>query len=61
MAGGLGGAVAEFLSETNPTRIARIGIHDEFGQSGEPDELIAHYGMGISAIVAAAKKLNSQI
>lgn len=61
VAGGLGGAVAEFLSETNPTRIARIGIHDEFGQSGEPDELIAHYGMGISAIVAAAKKLNSQI
>lgn len=61
VAGGLGSAVAEFLSETNPTRIARIGIHDEFGQSGEPDELIAHYGMGISAIVAAAKKLNSQI
>ena len=61
VAGGFGSAVAEFLSETNPTRIARIGIHDEFGQSGEPDELIAHYGMGISAIVAAAKKLNSQI
>ena len=57
VAGGLGGAVAEFLSETNPTRIARIGIHDEFGQSGEPDELIAHYSMDTKAIVAAAKKL----
>ena len=57
VAGGLGGAVAEFLSETNPTRIARIGIHDEFGQSGEPDELIAHYGMDTKAIVAAAHKL----
>ncbi len=55
--GGLGGAVAEFLSETNPTRIVRVGIKDTFGQSGEPNELIEHYGMGISSIVAAAKKL----
>ena len=55
--GGLGSAVAEYLSETNPTKIARIGIHDQFGQSGEPDELIAHYGMDIPSIVAAGKKL----
>lgn len=54
---GMGSAVAEFLSETNPTRISRIGIQDEFGQSGEPDELIEHYGMGIDAIVAAGKKV----
>ena len=57
VAGGLGSAVAEFLSETNPKRIARIGIHDVFGQSGEPDELIAHYKMDTPAIIAAAKKL----
>lgn len=55
--GGLGSAVAEYLSETKPTRIIRIGVHDEFGQSGTPDELIAHYGMDVSAIVAAAQKL----
>jgi transketolase len=55
--GGLGSAVAEFLSETNPTKMARIGIHDQFGQSGEPDELIAHYGMDVPSIVAAAQKL----
>ncbi len=55
--GGLGSAVAEFLSETNPTKMARIGIQDQFGQSGEPDELIAHYGMDVPSIVAAAKKL----
>jgi len=55
--GGLGSAVAEFLSETNPTKMARIGIHDQFGQSGEPEELIAHYGMDVPSIVAAAKKL----
>ena len=55
--GGLGSAVAEFLSETNPTKIARIGIQDQFGQSGEPDELIAHYGMDVPSIVAAGKRV----
>ena len=57
IAGGLGGAVAEFLSGTNPIRIERVGINDVFGQSGEPDELVEHYGMGINSIIAAAKKL----
>jgi len=55
--GALGSAVAEFLSETNPTKIARIGIQDQFGQSGEPDELIAHYGMDVPSIVAAGKRV----
>lgn len=55
--GGLGGTVAEFLSETNPVRIQRVGIRDTFGQSGEPDELVEHYGMGTSSIIEAAKKL----
>ncbi len=54
---GMGSAVAEFLSETNPTKISRIGINDEFGQSGEPDELIEHYGMGIDSIVEAGEKV----
>lgn len=57
IAGGLGGAVAEFLSETNPTRITRIGVRDQFGQSGTPEELIAHYGMDIKSIVTAGKGL----
>ena len=57
VAGGLGGAVAEYLSETNPKKIAMIGLRDTFGQTGDPEELIAHYGMDIPAIVAAAKKL----
>lgn len=55
--GGMGGAVAEFLAERRPTRQVFIGVNDLFGQSGTPAELIEHYGMGVSAIVAAAKKL----
>lgn len=56
VAGGLGGAVAEYLSETHPTRIIKVGVHDQFGQSGEPEELLAHYGMDVPSIVAAALK-----
>jgi transketolase len=55
--GGLGSAVAEYLSGIKPTRIERVGINDTFGQSGEPDELISHYGMDIPSIIAAAHKL----
>jgi transketolase len=54
IAGGLGSVVAEYLSEVRPTKIARIGVRDQFGQSGEPDELVAHYGMDTAAIVRAA-------
>lgn len=50
-AGGLGGAVAEYLSERQPERVIRIGVDDQFGQSGEPEELIAHYGMDKNTIV----------
>lgn len=56
VAGGLGSAVAEHLSETKPIKIVKVGVHDEFGQSGTPEELIAHYGMDVPAIVDAAKR-----
>lgn len=55
--GGLGGAVAEYLSETHPTIIERVGVRDQFGQSGAPQELVEHYGMGIQSIKEAAKKV----
>ncbi|MCB9819048.1 transketolase family protein [Candidatus Nomurabacteria bacterium] len=54
--GGLGGAISEFLSEKRPTKVIRIGVDDEFGQSGEPDKLIAHYKMDKNAIIDAVKK-----
>ncbi len=54
--GGLGGAVAEYLSEVKPTRVLRMGIDDVFGQSGTPEELLAHYGINSTAIVREATK-----
>ncbi|MCA9361918.1 transketolase family protein [Candidatus Kaiserbacteria bacterium] len=56
---GLGGAVAEHLSESCPTKLARVGVKDRFGESGEPEELIAHFGLDVPAIVAAAKRVVS--
>lgn len=43
--GGLGSAVAEVLSENQPTRLMRIGIQDVFGESGTPTALFKHFGL----------------
>ena len=56
IAGGLGGAVAEFLAQHLPTPQEFIGIHDKFGESGKPAELIEYFGMGVKSIVKAAIK-----
>ena len=49
--GGLGSAVAEVLSENLPTKVTRIGMNDEFGQSGTPKELLKHYKLDAEGIV----------
>lgn len=56
-AGGMGSAVSEYLSSVRPTKILRLGVQDKFGQSGDPSELIAHYGMDVRSIVEAARKV----
>jgi len=56
VAGGLGSALAEALAGAAPVPIEFIGVHDQFGQSGSPKELIEHYGMGVSHIAAAITK-----
>ena len=43
IAGGFGGAVAELLSEKLPTPLLRIGMHDRFGESGTPEQLLEHF------------------
>lgn len=55
IAGGMGSAICELLSEHFPVPILRIGLHDEFGQSGTPAELLEHYRMTAAWIVKAAK------
>jgi transketolase len=56
IAGGMGSAVAEYLAQNCPVPIEFIGVHDQFGQSGTMNELIAHYKMDTPDIIEAAKK-----
>ncbi len=55
--GGLGGAVAEALSESRPVRIERVGVRDTFGESGEHSELLVKYGLTSREIAKAARRL----
>lgn len=49
--GGLGGAVAEVISQSFPVPIKIIGIQDRFGESGEPRELLEKFGLTKEAII----------
>lgn len=53
IAGGMGSAVAECLAKHCPVPMEFVGVEDKFGQSGTPEELIEHYGMGVSHIKKA--------
>lgn len=55
--GGLGGAVAETLSERLPTRLKRIGLRDVFGESGPNDALLEKYGLTAGHVARAARDL----
>ena len=57
VAGGLGGAVSEYYSEHSPKRVIKLGVQDQFGQSGTPDELLAYYGMDTKTIVETIRAL----
>ena len=50
-AGGLGSAVVEFLSEVHPTKVLRVGVRDQFGQSGTQNELLKFYKLDSASIV----------
>jgi len=43
--GGLGGAVAEVISQHHPVKMKIIGFPDRFGESGQADELMEKYGL----------------
>ena len=55
LSGGLGGAVAEFLSQNHPVPIKMVGINDRFGESGKAAELFKAFNLTAHDIVKAAK------
>jgi transketolase len=58
--GGLGGAIAELLSENLPTHMIRVGMNDRFGESGQPEELLRHFHLTHNDIAAAARHMLSE-
>jgi transketolase len=57
--GGLGGAIAEVLSEKCPTKMIGMGMQDSFGESGEPGELLAKYGLDKDGVIKTIRKIKN--
>ncbi len=57
LAGGMGSAIAEFLSQKHPIKIEFVAVKDQFGQSGKSEELLKHYGLDKEAIKKAVYSL----
>jgi len=54
---GMGSAVSEVVSEVCPVLTRRVGVADVFGTSGEPAELMKHFGLTAQDIAGAAREL----
>ncbi|MFC1686053.1 transketolase family protein [Nanoarchaeota archaeon] len=55
--GGLGSAVAEVLSKSQPTPMKFVGVKDTFGESGNPEELMRKYECDSKSIIKAVKEV----
>jgi transketolase len=55
--GGLGSAVAEVIAEREPATLIRLGLQDVFAESGDAELLFDRFGMGVSHVCEAVKKL----
>ncbi len=55
--GGMGSAVAEVVAKHSPVPIEFVAMMDRFGESGEPNELMHHFGLDSKGIISAVKKV----
>ena len=58
--GGMGDSVCQCLSRNFPAPVEMIGVNDHFGESGTPEELMAHFGLDKEHIIEACKKAISR-
>ncbi len=58
--GGLGGACAEFLSQHHPVPMKIMGMDNQFGRSGKPEDLYVHFKLTAADIAAASKEMLSR-
>jgi transketolase len=57
---GAGSAIIEMLSENFPVPAERVGMPDEFGESGPPGELLEKYGLCCEGIEKAVIKVTKR-
>lgn len=57
IAGGLGSAVAEYLSANRPIRVIRLGVDDQFGETGTIEQLYNKHNINTEALVNKIKSL----
>ena len=55
MNGGLGDSIAQLLAREEPLPLEMVAVHDRFGESGTPEQLMEKYGLNEGAIVAAVE------
>ena len=55
--GDFASAVAEILSQTLPVKVLRIGVNDQFGESGPVAELWKKHGLDVEAIIQQIKSM----
>jgi transketolase len=53
--GGLGGAIAEVISQFHPSKLKIIGVENKFGRSGTPEALYRYYGLTAERIISEAR------
>lgn len=58
--GGVGSAIVECISQEVPRPVEFVGVHDRFGQSGTAEELYKEYGLTVSDIKIAVKKIRTK-
>ncbi len=56
VAAGFGGLIAELLGEQLPRPLYRVGVKDRFGESGEPVELLTHFGLTAETMLEGIKQ-----
>jgi transketolase len=57
--GEAGKNAAELLAKHHPLPMRFVGVEDEFGQSGTPEELLSYYKLDASHIVDSVQSLLS--
>jgi len=57
MTGGLGSAIAEVLAKNFPVPMEFVGVNDQYGESGNPRELIKKFGLTSEDIISASKRV----